>query len=351
MRPEVRRIGLLVFDDCDLLDFSGPAAVFHSAARHIQRALGGEQLAYTVHTLSIDGGLVRTLQNVTVQTESVSSVRASEFDTLIITGGLADHMTCDPRLIRWIGANHHQIARVASVCCGSFLLAATGVLDGRPATTHWEDCAHLQESFPQVNVQPDSIFVQDGKFWTAAGITAGIDMALAMIEQDHGHALSLLVARNLVVFLKRPGGQSQFSTPLRSQSIDGPVGEILKFIAENPGADLRTEVLADRAGMSLRNFYRAFEAATATSPARWIEAARVDIAKRRLEESQDKVEEVAITAGFKTYEQMRKSFAKRLGVSPSDYRRRFGRRVPSDSYPAVIPSFFENHVRRPNLAH
>jgi transcriptional regulator GlxA family with amidase domain len=348
MERRIRRIGFLLFPDCDLLDFSGPAAVFHSAARHINRALGGDELAYTIDVLSIDGGLIRTMQTVSIDTEAVASVRAADLDTIVITGGTADHLTCDPRLIDWIRENHDEIGRVASVCCGSFLLAAAGALDGRPATTHWEDCARLQESFPTVKVQPDSIFIRDGKFWTAAGITAGIDMALAMVEQDYGHALSLIVARNLVVFLKRPGGQSQFSAPLQSQSTEGPVGAVLDFIVENPSADLSSQSLADRAGMSLRNFYRAFEAATGTSPAEWIETARVEIAKRRLEESADKIEQVAVTAGFRTYEQMRRTFAKRLGISPTDYRSRFGKTEIADMQPSVLPSFFENHIRLGN---
>jgi transcriptional regulator GlxA family with amidase domain len=212
------------------------------------------------------------------------------------------------------------------VCCGAFLLAASGALDGRPATTHWEDCAHLQSSFPSIAVRPDSLFVQDGKYWTAAGITAGIDMALAMVEQDHGHKLSLMVARNLVMYLKRPGGQSQFSALLQSQCNDGPIGSVMDYILENSRADLSVQCLADRAGMSLRNFHRVFEATTGVSPAQWIERARLESAKRYLEEGSIRLEQVAEAAGFNSYEAMRRSFAKRLGISPSEYRKRFGDR-------------------------
>jgi len=226
---------------------------------------------------------------------------------------------------------------VASVCCGAFILAGAGLLDGHRATTHWEDCGHLQESFADVDVRPDSIYMQDGNLWTSAGITSGIDMALAMVEEDYGHALALLVARNLVVFMKRPGGQSQFSAPLQSQSIEGPLGSVLGWIVENPCEDLRTEKLAERANMSLRNFFRAFEAATGTSPADWVEMARTEVAKRFLEDGAEKVEQVAYKSGFSGYEQMRKAFARRVGASPTEYRSRFARRQITDEPAAFAP--------------
>jgi transcriptional regulator GlxA family with amidase domain len=163
---------------------------------------------------------------------------------------------------------------------------------------------------------------------------------LAMVEEDYGHALALLVARNLVVFMKRPGGQSQFSAPLQSQSVEGPLGSVLGWIVEHPSADLRTEKLAERANMSLRNFFRAFEAATGTSPADWVEMARTEVAKRLLEEGSDKVEQVAYKAGFTSYEQMRKAFARRLGVSPTQYRSRFSRRQIPEQPAALAPLFY-----------
>jgi transcriptional regulator GlxA family with amidase domain len=346
MQPQLKRIGMLLFDDCDLLDFSGPTAVFHSAARHLIRIGKADELLYVAEALSIDGGPVRTMQGVVIETRSVSRIDPAALDTLIVTGGVRDHHSCDPRLISWIRNNHEEIPRVASVCCGAFLLAAAGPLNGRPATTHWEDCTHLQAEFPEIEVRPDSIYVQDGKYWTAAGITAGIDMALAMVEEDHGHALTLLVARNLVVYLKRPGGQSQFSAPLQSQSVDGPLGHLLSWIIEHPMADLRAEALAERAGMSVRNLYRAFEAATGNSPAEWVEMARIETAKRRLAQSADKIEQVAYGAGFRSYEQMRKAFARRTGINPSDYRARFASvRLPGNE-PAAFTPFFDECPRR-----
>ena len=344
MDSRFKRIGMLLFDDCDLLDFAGPTAVFHSAARHLIRTKRADTLLYETRPLSMGGGIVRTLQGVGIETSAVSDLSPGELDTIIVTGGFADHRTCEPRLIEWIKRNHEQTRRISSVCCGAFILAGAGVLDGHPATTHWEDCEHLQRSFPEIDVRPDCIYVQDGRIWTAAGISAGIDLALAMVEEDYGHALALLVARNLVVFLKRPGGQSQFSAPLRSQSTEGPLAALLNWIVENPCEDLRAEVLAERANMSLRNFYRAFEAATGTSPADWVEMTRVEIAKRLLEQTGERVDQVAYKSGHSSYETMRKAFAKRLGVSPAAYRARFSRMRPSIDEARALPAFYESYV-------
>ena len=340
MQPQLKRIAFLLFDGSDLLDFAGPAGVFHSAARHLIRTGQASDLLYSVEPLSIDGGPIRTEQNVFVETKAAKNLPAGRYDTLIVTGGVIDHRSCDPRLPAWVKANHSKAPRVASVCCGAFILASAGLLGGHRATTHWEDCAHLQESFPDVDVRPDSIYVQDGTLWTSAGITSGIDMALAMVEEDYGHALALLVARNLVVFMKRPGGQSQFSAPLQSQSIEGPLGSVLGWIVENPCEDLRTEKLAARANMSLRNFFRAFEAATGTSPADWVEMARTEVAKRLLEEGPEKVEQVAYRSGFSSYEQMRKAFARRVGASPTEYRSRFARRQIAEEPASFAPLLY-----------
>jgi transcriptional regulator GlxA family with amidase domain len=352
MQGQLKRIAVLLFDGCDLLDFAGPAGVFHSAARHLIRTGQSSELLYVVEPLSIEGGSIRTEQGIFVETGKASDLPGGRYHTLIVAGGVIDHDSCDQRLPVWVKHNHRKVQRVASVCCGAFILAAAGLLDGRRATTHWEDCAHLDQSFPNIEVRPDSIYVQDGNLWTSAGITSGIDMALAMVEEDYGHALALLVARNLVVFVKRPGGQSQFSAPLQSQSIEGPLGSVLGWIVENPCEDLRTEKLAEKANMSLRNFFRAFEAATGTSPADWVEMARTEVAKRFLEEGTDKVEQVAYKSGFSSYEQMRKAFSRRVSVSPTEYRSRFARRQSHDepaTFAPLLYGYLEPQVRRQAL--
>lgn len=345
MEAELRRIGMLLYDGCDLLDFAGPTAVFHSAARHLIRTGRAEDCTYLVQPLSIAGGPVCTLQGIVVETSPAREPRTMSLDTLIVAGGMDDHRTCDPAILDWIGRSAGHVRRIASVCCGAFLLGGAGLLGGRRATTHWEDCDRLQKDFPDLEVCPDAIYIHEGSVWTSAGITAGIDMALAMVEEDYGHALALLVARNLVVFYKRPGGQSQFSAPLQSQAAEGPLAALLGWIIENPCEDLRTEKLAERANMSLRNFYRAFEAATGTSPADWVEMARSEIAKRYLEQSAEKVEQVAYKAGFVSYEQMRKVFARRSGISPNQYRARFASRQSHTPDPSTYTHFFDRYIR------
>lgn len=321
-----RRIGLILFDGCDLLDLAGPADVFATAARK-----GG--VPYKVEYLSPAGGLVATWEGLKLETVPLSSVRADSFDTIIVVGGLLDDTNCDLRIVEWIEHNHQYVRRLGSVCTGAFFLARAGLLEGKKATTHWEDCAALQAHFPAIDVDRNSIFVCDGAIWTSAGITAGIDMALAMIEEDHGRDLALAVARNLVVFLKRPGGQSQFSTHLECQVMEGPLTPLLKWIIEHPEADMRAEALAERANMSLRSFYRAFEDATGTPPAQWIETVRLGTAKRLLEQTDERVDQIARKAGFVTYEKMRRCFARHLAVTPAAYRERFALSSPRATGP------------------
>lgn len=322
----LRRIGFILFEGADLLDAAGPAGAFACATRQFSRL--GSGAGYAIDYFSPSGGTVSTLESLAVETLKLRDVDEGEYDTALVVGGNFPWSACDARVVAWLRRNHARIRRLGSVCTGAAFLAAAGLLDGRAATTHWGDCDTLAADFPKVRVERDSIFVADRGVWTSAGITSGIDMALAMIEEDHGHAMAMFVARTLVVYLKRPGGQAQFSTQLQSQAAEGPLAPLLKWIAENPAADLRAEALADRAHMSLRNFYRAFEEATGTSPAGWVEQARLEIARRLLEQTGQNVDGVARAAGFSSSEQMRRAFARRFGVSPSDYRARFSQPAP-----------------------
>jgi len=313
---QIRRIGVILFQGCDLMDMAGPVEVFATAARK-----GGA--SYELHHLSPKGGLVTTWNGVKVLCEPLESIEPGYFDTVVITGGLIDGNSCDPQVVDWLRRNHDRVRRIGSVCTGAFYLARAGLLDGMRATTHWEDSPTLQEQFPEIRVTADSIFVREGPVWTAAGVTTGIDMALAMVEEDYGRDLAMAVARNMIVFLRRSGGQSQFSTEFEAQVRQGPLMPLLKWMVEHPAEDLRAETLAERANMSLRNFYRAFEEATGTSPADWVEAMRLGIAKRLLEQTEERVDQIALKAGFVTYEKMRRCFARRLGISPATYRERF----------------------------
>lgn len=324
----VKRVGLVLQKGADLLDIAGPAGVFHCAGRHFVWIGASDKVTYQLDYLSPGGGIVKTRQELAVETTPLEDADPADYDTVIVVGGVVDDRETPEVVFDWLRRCRGKVRRIGSVCVGAFILARAGLLDGRRATTHWEDCDELAARFPDVCVEPDSIFTEDEGVWTGAGVSAGIDLALAMIEQDHGHDLALLVARRQVVFLKRPGGQSQFSSHLECQRRDRPLAPLLQWIVENPTADLRAEALADRANMSLRSFYRWFIATTGMPPADWVENARLEVAKRLLEQSGERLDQVARQSGFGGYERMRRTFARRLGISPSDYRERFSRPLP-----------------------
>ncbi|NBM17025.1 GlxA family transcriptional regulator, partial [Streptomyces sp. GC420] len=242
---------------------------------------------------------------------------------LLVPGG---HGTRDPdpRLVDWLRAHAPHADRLVSVCSGALLLAAAGLLDGRRATTHWTLCDRLARLHPAVEVDPDPIYVRDGHVATSAGVTAGIDLALALVEEDLGREIALTVARHLVVFLRRPGNQAQFSTHLAAQTASrAPLREVQRWIAEHPEADLSVEALAARANLSPRHFARAFTAETGTTPGRHVEQVRLEHARRLLEDGPRSVEEVSRASGYGTPEAMRRAFVRTLGTAPAEYRRRF----------------------------
>lgn len=336
MTPQTNRVGFLLFEDCDPLDVTGPAAMFKCAEVQLREDGRASEPLPEMCYFSPDGGLVATCQGFAIQTRSADEIRSSRLGTLIVSGGYRADETSDPRLARCIRQSYGSIPRIAGVCTGAFVLGRSGLLDGRRAVTHWRDCDALEREFPAAEVDRDGIFIDDGGVWTSAGATAGIDMALAMIEQDYGHELAHKVAARMVVFLRRPAGQAQVSMALRSQDVQGPIGELLKWIVANPHADLRAEALAERVHMSLRNFYRAFEEATASSPAEWVEATRLECAKRLLEQTGEYAEQVAVKSGFITYERMRRTFFRRVGASPLAYRGRFARSRPVTQFAAPV---------------
>jgi len=318
---ETKRIAALLFEGADLLDATGPLAVFSSAALHAPVAADAQR-PYEVEFISMNGGPLTTEQGLVVHTTAAAELRQGDYDTVIVAGGDL-HSPGEEDRVAWIQRNHICVRRIASVCLGAFTLAKAGLLDGLRATTHWNKCAALRRQFRTIEVCDDAIFIPGEHVWTSAGVTSGIDMALAMVEEDHGRQLALTVARFQVVFLKRPGGQSQFSASLRSQAAEGPLAPLLDWMAHNPTADLRTETLAQRAGMSLRNFFRSFVDATGSPPAEWVEALRLEVAKQLLEQTEQTAEQIAYRSGFGAYERMRKTFGRRLGVTPGQYRERF----------------------------
>ena len=324
-QPTKRRIVLLAFPGAQTLDVCGPLEVFAGAALRVaERGISGPG-AYTIEIVaSHSGPLVCSSGLRVVADRTFADVRGA-IDTLLVAGGSGVTTALGDRtLIRWLRRTAVGARRVASVCTGAFLLAEAGLLAGRRATTHWAWCEAFARRYPDVRVDPNPIFVRDGKTYTSAGVTAGMDLALALVEEDHGRSLALEVARRLVLFLRRPGGQAQFSAQLAVQQADRePLRELQAWIADHPRADLSVDGLARRVAMSPRNFARVFAREVGTTPARFVERVRVEAARRRLEESAHGVDAVADQCGFGSAESMRRAFARAVGVAPSAYRTRF----------------------------
>jgi len=329
----MRSLLVVLFDGVQSLDVTGPLEVFSAANRWCDGRGGAP--AYAIATASLGGRAVRTSSGLGLVPDADLAAVPGPPDLILVPGG-AGARRRDPDLVGWL-REHASAAladetggavRVASVCTGAFLLAEAGLLGGRKVTTHWERCAQLADEYPDVTVDPDPIFIKDGSLATSAGVTAGIDLALALVEDDLGRDAALFVARALVVFLRRPGSQSQFSAQLSAQLADRqPLREVQQWIADHPAADLSVEALAERASLSPRQFARAFAAETGMPPGRYVDRARLEAARRHLEDTAGGVEEAARACGYGTTEAMRRSFIKALGVTPAEYRRRFRPKV------------------------
>ncbi|HVY52092.1 MAG TPA: GlxA family transcriptional regulator [Devosia sp.] len=322
LRP--RTVALLAVANAQILDVTGPLEVFGSANRCLIEKGLRTVPAYRLHILAERAGPVTMNNGLQLVATRAMRGRKEPIDSLLIAGGSGvREARQDEKLIRWIGQAARSARRVASICSGAFLLAATGLLDGRRATTHWEDCARLAREFPDIRVEPDRIFVRDGKFYSSGGVTAGMDLALHLVEQDWGRAVAVEVARSLVLFLRRPGGQSQFSPHLAAESGREAIRRAQRHILDHPEADLSVPALAAVAGMSPRNFARAFLADTGTTPAKFVEQARIDAARLRLEQSDAAIESIARGCGFGAPERMRRAFHRHLSIDPSSYRKTF----------------------------
>lgn len=329
---DTRRIVLAAFPGAQILDISGPLEVFATATREVTERDPRALPPYRVEVVATRSGPLPTSSGIeVVARRSVKRVQG-RIDTLIVAGGVGtEDAVNDDVLIGWIAKTGPRARRLASVCTGAFLLAHAGLLEGRRATTHWRSCDLLARLYPNVHVESDPIFVRDGRVYSSAGVCAGMDLALALVEEDLGREIALAVAQRLVIFLKRPGGQSQFSVQLAAQAAERePLRDLQAWIADHPNTDLSVESLARRSGMSPRNFARVFAAEVGATPARYVERTRVEAARRHLEESDAPVEQVARDCGFGTPETMRRSFIRTLNVSPTDYRGRF--RSPSEQH-------------------
>ena len=329
-RDVPRQIAIVAYPGVQSLDVTGPLEVFAGARELIAaeaRHEGGSrhERGYEISILSRDGAPLRTSSGLTIIPHGSLSEAPPEIDTLIVAGGNGSTEAAnDSELIEWIAQGATTARRTVSVCTGAFLLARAGLLDGRRATTHWAAAAELARLYPAVQVDPEPIFVRDGPVWTSAGVTAGMDLALALVEEDLDRDTALTIARHLVLFLRRPGNQSQFSATLAAQQpTREPLREAQRHVVENVAGELSVEALAARAHMSPRHFARAFRAETGVTPARYVEQVRLEAARRLLEETSEPIAAVAVRCGFGTPETMRRVFLRAFDVGPAEYRRRF----------------------------
>jgi transcriptional regulator GlxA family with amidase domain len=311
-----RRVAFLIFHDFQLLDAAGPIAAFEIAARYVPGS-------YSLRVIAPTAGAVASTSGATMNAARLCTPAA--VDTLVVAGGEGTRAASrDARIVRFVSACAQRSRRVASVCSGTYILAATGCLDGRPATTHWTRGSDLARRFPRVAVVPDRIFVKSGKFWSSAGITAGIDLSLALIAEDLGESVARKVAQQLVVYYRRPGGQSQFSTLLELERADGRFAPLLDHVRNNLKARLSVTELAARACMSARNFARAFARETGMTPAKAVTRLRAETARARLESGAGSVQAVARDCGFGDPERMRRAFVSLFGQPPAALRARRG---------------------------
>ncbi|AWZ07079.1 MULTISPECIES: GlxA family transcriptional regulator [unclassified Streptomyces] len=315
----LRNVLVVLYDGVQSLDVTGPVEVFAGADRHPGPA------RYALRTVSLGGAPVRTGSGLTLVPDGELEGECPAAGTTLLVPGGRYTGDFEPRLTDWLRAHGRHAERLVSVCTGGLLLAEAGLLDGRRATTHWYVCEQMARDYPAVAVERDPIYVRDGPVATSAGVTAGIDLALALVEEDHGPELALSIARHLVVFLRRPGNQAQFSAQLAAQTARRePLKEVQHWITEHPGEDLSVEALAARAALSPRHFARAFQAETGVPPGRYVERVRVEHARRLLEEGGEGVAQISRACGYGTPEALRRAFVKTLGQSPAEYRRRFG---------------------------
>jgi transcriptional regulator GlxA family with amidase domain len=334
-----RRVVMLSYDGANLIDIGGPLQTFAQANRqmHAEEEPSQRIRAYELAIASEAGGPVITGPGIAVLTQPLAELDAGAIDTLIAPGGSPDGSpVMPPGLVAWLARNGSRPRRLCAVCTGAFMLAASGLIEGRRVTTHWNWAGRLAAMFPSVRVDADPIFIRDGSLWTSAGVTAGIDLALALIEEDAGHRIAVGVARDLVMFMKRPGGQSQFSVPLALQTRDDETfADLHAWMATHLVEDLRVERLAERVSMSPRNFARLYAARIGNTPAKTVEMMRLEAARRALEETDLPTKRIAAELGFGEEQNLRRVFQRLIGIGPAQYRNRFsGHQAQGPALPA-----------------
>lgn len=327
IQPQVqapRRVIMVIYPDAHILDVVGPLEVLTGAKLFLPDGPDPYEVGVVAH----QAGAIRTTSGLTLQADQSFADAAQDarpIDTLIIAGGHGTVQALeDQALLDFVASAAEKATRIVSICTGAMILAEIGLLNGKRATTHWWWCPILEQKYPEVQLAPDAIYVRDGNIWTSAGVTTGMDLALSLVEMDWGHDVALQVARYNVMYMMRPGGQSQFSAHLVAQRAEHPViNETLEYVLSHLTEPLSVTALAARAAMSERTFARKFKEETLVTPAHYVEAARVQAARVKLEQSDAGIEQIAVQTGFQSAERMRRAFQRHVGVSASDYRDRF----------------------------
>lgn len=332
-RPSARSVVFVAYDGIQALDVTGPYEVFHGA-NEVLAATGRAHVAYELSLVAVTPSIT-TESGLTIVTSPAGS---GPVHTLVVPGGLGAQAAARSRaVVELVSSLGRRAERIVTVCSGTFVAAAAGLLDGKRVTTHWARAAALRAAHADLIVDAEPIYVRDEEVWSSAGVTAGIDLALAIVEHDHDAEVAQTVARWLVMFLRRPGGQTQFATPVWTERAElEPIRRAQDLVDADPAGDHRVGVLAARVGMSPRHFARRFTEQVGASPARYVTNVRVEAARRRLETTDETVATIARRCGFGTDESMRRTFSRRLGVSPDHYRRRFRTR-PDASRPTRSP--------------
>lgn len=328
MRLETKHIAFLVIPDATLLDITGPYEVFSQAIECAQVHNKDSKPPYELHTISVDRRNVVTASGLVIQCQETINSLDYKIDTLFIPGvpnSLLDQYKPKPKTLTWIREQSKAVRRTCSVCSGTFLLAESGILNDKKVTTHWEVCDILTHNYPDIHVDSTPIFIKDGNIYTSAGISSGMDLALALVEEDLGKPFALEVAKQMVLYLKRPGSQAQYSAVLSLQNVDyQPIRNIESWIQEHLHEIITVEMLAEHSSMSVRNFARVFVKETGITPAKYIDKLRVETACRYLADTNLSLKEIASLCGLGSPDNMRKVFIRYLYISPMDYRRNFG---------------------------
>jgi transcriptional regulator GlxA family with amidase domain len=322
----IKHIVLIAPPYTSVLDVAGPAEVFAKAAGYLDNYVQNEPGSYKLHVISTDSSdIVPTSSSLPIVCEGNPDSIDYEVDTILVSGiPNAPENMVNKKTLDWLKAQAGTCRRIGSVCAGAFILAEAGILNNRRATTHWSRCDKLARIYPEIKVENDPIFVKDGHVYTSAGISTGMDLSLALVEEDYGRDIALFVARQLVLYLKRPGNQSQFSIALENQNTDyQPVKKLLDWITDHVNEPLTVEILAEKASMSPRNFARVFLRETGITPAKYIEKLRLETARRRLEETRLSIDQISGECGIGNADTLRRLFLRHLKVTPSDYRKNF----------------------------